>query len=147
MTIIWKRDMWDYWHVRQEFWSDWESAGWIWQVILKNTGAGISPGRKKGAWISRKQAERSKTVLAVWKRWTEYDGLFPEVWRSGSDLYQSLVCDGYAYPESWWGRESYRPAGKRAYGLYRDRRRRLLFPYGADVGLRDFRSIGGLRGR
>lgn len=43
--------------------------------------------------------------------------------------------------------KSYRPAGKRAYGLYRDRRRRLLFPYGADVGLRDFRSIGGLRGR
>ena len=41
----------------------------------------------------------------------------------------------------------FRPAGKRAYGLYRDRRRRLLFPYGADVGLRDFRSIGGLRGR
>ena len=34
-----------------------------------------------------------------------------------------------------------------AYGLYRDRRRRLPFPYGADVGLRDFRSIGGLRGR
>ena len=117
------------------------------RLSWKNTGAGISPGRKKGAWISRKQAERSKTVLAVWKRWTEYDGLFPEVWRSGSDLYQSLVCDGYAYPESWWGRESYRPAGKRAYGLYRDRRRRLLFPYGADVGLRDFRSIGGLRGR